>query len=112
LKRLTSKGKAVVACVNSPSSITVAGDLSAIEELEDLANAEGVFARRLKIDTAWHSHHMAPIAKVYVEALQRMKPEDHSNNMLESVTFSSPVTGGRLSSAKAISRPGHCKSFK
>jgi acyl transferase domain-containing protein/NADPH:quinone reductase-like Zn-dependent oxidoreductase len=107
LKRLKSGGKAVVACVNSPSSITVAGDLSAVKELEELANADGIFARRLKVDTAWHSHHMAPIANVYIEALERAQTNDHVNNALESVAFSSPVTGGRVTNAKIIARPEH-----
>jgi NADPH:quinone reductase-like Zn-dependent oxidoreductase/SAM-dependent methyltransferase len=98
-----------VACINSPSSTTVAGDLSAIIELEDLAKAEGVFARRLKIDTAWHSHHMAPIATLYGKALEGMQSEHnvHDSGALSSVAFSSPVTGGRMTSAKAIARPKH-----
>ncbi|CAH0050712.1 unnamed protein product [Clonostachys solani] len=107
LERLTSGGKAVIACVNSPSSITVAGDVSAILELEELANAEGVFARRLKVDTAWHSHHMAPIAKVFLYTLESLPKEDTENIALETVRFSSPVTGGRLTHSKQISRPGH-----
>ncbi|EFQ34123.1 beta-ketoacyl synthase domain-containing protein [Colletotrichum graminicola M1.001] len=109
LERLTSGGKAVVACVNSPSSITVAGDLSAVVELEDLANSEGVFARRLKVDTAWHSHHMARIASVYAEALEGIQPEEGAcdKEPFGPISFSSPVTGGRVASAEAISRPKH-----
>ena len=96
-----------MACINSPSSITVAGDLSAVIELEELANAEGVFARRLKVDTAWHSHHMASIADYYAEALESLESEYYSSDALMSVAFSSPVTGGRVTSAKAIARPKH-----
>uniref|UniRef100_A0A8H7KF45 Carrier domain-containing protein n=1 Tax=Bionectria ochroleuca TaxID=29856 RepID=A0A8H7KF45_BIOOC len=107
LERLNSGGKAVIACVNSPSSITVAGDVPAILELEKLANEEGVFARRLKVDTAWHSHHMAPIAKVFLYTLESLPKEDTENSALEAVRFSSPVTGGRLTHSKQISRPGH-----
>ncbi|KAK7215670.1 hypothetical protein V2G26_003673 [Clonostachys chloroleuca] len=107
LERLNSGGKAVIACVNSPSSITVAGDITAILELEKLANEEGVFARRLKVDTAWHSHHMAPIAKVFLYTLESLPKEDTENITLEAVRFSSPVTGGRLTHSKQISRPGH-----
>ena len=107
LKRLKSGGKVVVACINSPSSITVAGDLVAVKELEDLANADGVFARRLKVEIAWHSHHMAAIKNVYAEALEHIQLEDHGSNALESVTFSSPTTGGRVTNAKEIARPEH-----
>lgn len=107
LKRLKSGGKTVVACINSPSSITVAGDLVAVKELEDLANADGVFARRLKVETAWHSHHMGAIKNVYAEALECIQLEDHGSDALKSVTFSSPVTEGRVTNAKEITYPEH-----
>ena len=107
LQRLTSESKAVVACINSPSSITVAGDLPAIMELEELATADGVFARRLKVDTAWHSHQMATLASVYMDALERMGVEDHGSDAFNQVAFSSPVTGGRMTNAKDISHPKH-----
>ncbi|KAL6899961.1 polyketide synthase [Trichoderma evansii] len=47
-----------VACINSPSSVTVSGDLDGITALKDALDADGVFNRRLKVDTAYHSHHM------------------------------------------------------
>ena len=107
LRRLTSEGKAVVACINSPSSITVAGDLPAIVKIEELAAADDVFVRRLKVDTAWHSHQMAALACAYADALERIEPKDHGSDTLHSVTFSSSVTGGRMTNAKDISRPKH-----
>lgn len=100
-------GKAVVACVNSPTSITCSGDLSAVMELEDLANANGVFARRLKVDTAWHSHHMEPIANVYCEALDLIGQDTDALDGPRDVTFSSPVTGGRITVLDEIARPEH-----
>lgn len=60
LERLTCGGKAVIACVNSPSSVTIAGDLSAVQEVEAMAKADSVFARRLKVDTGYHSHQYEP----------------------------------------------------
>ncbi|KAF4962500.1 hypothetical protein FSARC_9423 [Fusarium sarcochroum] len=109
LARLRSGGKAVVACINSPSSITVAGDLSAVMELESLAKEDGVFARRLKVDTAWHSHHMAGIATLYAEALEAMQSEEsvYASEASMSVAFSSPVTGNRITSAGMIASPKH-----
>ncbi|KAL4815104.1 hypothetical protein BDW67DRAFT_186154 [Aspergillus spinulosporus] len=107
LSRLKSDGQAVIACVNSPSGITVSGDLSAVMELEELTNAEGVFARRLRFDTAWHSHHMTPIAGAYCDALERTRGEKIPGDALKSVTFSSPVTGGRITDPRVIARPEH-----
>ncbi|KAK4447399.1 hypothetical protein QBC34DRAFT_440144 [Podospora aff. communis PSN243] len=62
-------GKAVVACINSPRSVTIAGDEAAIKDVEALATAHGVFARVLRVETAYHSHHMHPIAEPYQQAL-------------------------------------------
>ncbi|KAH6850667.1 hypothetical protein B0I37DRAFT_396989 [Chaetomium sp. MPI-CAGE-AT-0009] len=71
LGRVTSaNGKAVVACINSPSSVTIAGDEAAVQQVEDLAKGDGVFARRLRVDTGYHSHHMMPIAEPYRQALR------------------------------------------
>ncbi|TFB04979.1 Asperfuranone polyketide synthase [Trichoderma ghanense] len=105
LRRLTSGGKAMVACVNSPSSTTVSGDFSAVKELEELANADGVFARLLKVETAWHSHHMTTIADVYVEALDNIKRKTSRNDSL--IAYSSPVTGGRVVNIEDVARPEH-----
>ncbi|PTB67225.1 hypothetical protein BBK36DRAFT_1158066 [Trichoderma citrinoviride] len=105
LSRLTTSGKAMVACVNSPSSTTVSGDFSAVKELEELANADGVFARLLKVETAWHSHHMTAIANVYVEALDSIKRKSSRND--SPIAYSSPVTGGRVVNIEEVARPEH-----
>lgn len=69
--RLTKEnGKAVVACVNSPQSVTISGDDAAVQEIEDLCKQDGVFARRLKVQQAYHSHHMDPFAADYRERLR------------------------------------------
>jgi acyl transferase domain-containing protein/NADPH:quinone reductase-like Zn-dependent oxidoreductase len=107
LKQL-SAGKAVVACINSPSSTTVAGDVAAVIELESLAKLDNVFARRLKVDTAWHSHHMAPVADAYAEQLEAgRKPANTESVTINPVAFSSPVTGGRMANLQDIASPRH-----
>ncbi|KFY87076.1 hypothetical protein V500_07196 [Pseudogymnoascus sp. VKM F-4518 (FW-2643)] len=58
-------GRVVVACINSPRSVTVSGDEAAIEALQGRLEADGVFARRLVVDTAYHSQHMHSIASAY-----------------------------------------------
>lgn len=108
LEKLTCGAKAVVACVNSPSSTTIAGDIEAILELEALLEADGVFARRLRVDTAYHSHHMDPIADDYRKALRSMASTDQKGNkLLGSTAFASPVTGYRMGSAEKIADPEH-----
>ncbi|MCJ1403811.1 hypothetical protein MMC11_007034 [Xylographa trunciseda] len=69
-----SKGTVVVACVNSPMSVTVSGDVSGIDELHDILQRKDIFARKLKVDTAYHSHHMNVIAAPYLQAIHNVQP--------------------------------------
>jgi acyl transferase domain-containing protein/NADPH:quinone reductase-like Zn-dependent oxidoreductase/SAM-dependent methyltransferase/acyl carrier protein len=64
LEKIT-KGYATVAAINSPSSVTVSGDISAIDEVLELATSEGIFARKLKVEMAYHSKHMEQVAEFY-----------------------------------------------
>jgi len=84
-------GKAVVACVNSPSSVTVSGDAEAIDYLAAALTDAGVFARKLRVDTAYHSHHMEKVAENYRSALTNVKPQP-----LSKAKFFSSVTGMHL----------------
>lgn len=109
LERLNSAdGKAVVACINSPRSVTIAGDEGAVQRVLEMADASGVFARRLKVDTGYHSHHMQPIAEPYRQALRvaLASPHEDGDNELNAI-FSSPVTGGRITQAKQLADPEH-----
>jgi hybrid polyketide synthase/nonribosomal peptide synthetase ACE1 len=58
-----------VAAVNSDSSVTLSGDEDAIDEAERLLKAQGKFARKLKVDTAYHSAYMTPCARPYLSSL-------------------------------------------
>jgi len=88
-------GTVSVACVNSPASSTISGDLNAIEELKSLLDAEGVFARKLKVDTAYHSNHMRRVAQDYHEAMRNIE----SSDVRDGVMFYSSVTGATKSTA-------------
>lgn len=99
-----SSGKVMVACKNSPTSITASGDVLAIEELEAMLKQENIFARRLKVDAAYHSHHMQPIAEPYLIWLKKYVTAGES---LDNVIYSSPTTGARMTAAKAIGDPVH-----
>lgn len=82
-------GTAVVACINSPSSTTLSGDAQAIDTLHKILSEDGHFARRLKIDTAYHSHHMEVIAESYLSSLasvQILQGDDQGVKMFSSVS--------------------------
>ncbi|KAL0930671.1 Polyketide synthase-nonribosomal peptide synthetase 1 [Colletotrichum truncatum] len=63
------EGRITVAAVNSPSSVTLSGDESAILIAKDVFEEERKFCRLLRVDKAYHSHHMLPYAKEYEESL-------------------------------------------
>lgn len=65
------RGRVVVAASNSTSSVTLAGDEEQIEQIRIIFEDEGKFCRRLKVDVAYHSHHMLPCSKIYREAIER-----------------------------------------
>ncbi|KAI5867872.1 hypothetical protein GGS23DRAFT_201723 [Durotheca rogersii] len=65
---------AVVACHNSPSSVTLSGDVDAIDALEKRISEDGKFARKLKVSTAYHSPHMRDVAQGYLEKMGHIQP--------------------------------------
>ncbi|KAH6673321.1 polyketide synthase [Halenospora varia] len=63
------EGRISVAATNSPSSVTLSGDSDAIQEVKIIFEEEKKFARLLKVDTAYHSHHMLPCSAPYTQSL-------------------------------------------
>ena len=90
------EGTATIACVNSPLSVTVSGDRSAILRLQSVLEASQVSARRLQVDTAYHSYHMKAIAEEYRVALGDIKASCSTSG----ITFSSSVKGTILQGEK------------
>lgn len=80
-----------IACVNSPQSTTISGDECAIDELKALLDMESIFARKLRVDQAYHSHHMQRIAGAYQSACQQTR---HGRTRA-GVSFFSTVHGCR-----------------
>ncbi|KAI8942360.1 hypothetical protein NX059_000436 [Plenodomus lindquistii] len=64
------QGRLAIAAHNSSSSVTLSGDADAIEEAKAILDKDKKFARLLKVDTAYHSHHMIPCGDLYVDALR------------------------------------------
>ena len=79
-----------VACVNSPSNVTVSGDVTLLAELETLLKAESVFARKLAVNNAYHSAHMQLLADEYLQSIEDIKP---LSDFASGVTMISSVTG-------------------
>ena len=88
-------GRIRIACFNSPSSVTLSGDTTAIDRLKELLDAEGTFNRKLMTNgAAYHSHQMRLIEEAYKAALRDLKsPSDIIDT---SVRMFSSVTGKEL----------------
>ena len=86
---------AVVACINSPQSVTLSGDVEAIDTLETLISANGKFARKLKVKTAYHSPHMRSVAHGYLERLGHITPVNNADRdgEVDKTTMFSSLTG-------------------
>ncbi|KAK0644907.1 Hybrid PKS-NRPS synthetase lepA [Lasiodiplodia hormozganensis] len=63
------EGRIEVAAVNAPASVTLSGERQAIEAAKRALDADGVFARLLRVDRAYHSKQMEACADRYLAAL-------------------------------------------
>ncbi|KAK9774990.1 hypothetical protein SCAR479_08264 [Seiridium cardinale] len=89
----TSEGKVVVACINSPSSVTLSGDVAALDEVATRLKENDIFARKLNVPLAYHSHHMLCMAEEYTQRLQEFLPGKPDGDRTTTARFVSPVTG-------------------
>ena len=94
LRKLESSDSDVlsVACVNSPSNVTVSGDTSRLAKLDTLLKADSVFARRLAVENAYHSIHMKYLADDYLKSIKDIKPISTTESA-SGVTMISSVSG-------------------
>ncbi|RDW68782.1 Polyketide synthase-nonribosomal peptide synthetase [Aspergillus mulundensis] len=84
------RGRIGIAACNSSTNTAISGDVDAVNEVKAKLEQENIFARLLKVDTAYHSHHMLPCAQPYLEALHScdirpLSPEADSPAWLSSV---------------------------
>ncbi|WP_285223334.1 type I polyketide synthase [Frankia sp. AgPm24] len=87
-------GRLVVAAVNGPRSVTVAGDPDACAELVAHCQQRQVRARRVRVDYASHTHHVEAIRERLLTALAPLSPTSSP------VPFYSTVTAGALDTAE------------
>lgn len=87
-----------VAASNSPASITLSGNQDAIEEARAVFEAQGTFARVLRVEKAYHSAHMRPCVAPYVEAMKANVPATAADaeKPCPTAKWYSSVHGGRL----------------
>ena len=96
LAKLAPSETAIIACINSPSNVTVSGESLALAKLEGLLKLDDVFARRLKVENAYHSSHMEVIADDYrasIDGVSVLSPKSAP------LMFSS-VTGSQIAASE------------
>lgn len=79
-----------IAAVNSPNSVTLAGDIAALERLAAELKGDKIFARRLNVELPYHSPVMDEIGAPFRAALQGLSPR------ATDIPLISTVTGGEI----------------
>ncbi|MEH0574691.1 SDR family NAD(P)-dependent oxidoreductase [Streptomyces sp. B21-108] len=83
-----------IAAINGPSSVVVAGDVAALEELAAVCERDGVRFRRVDVDYASHSPHVEQIRERLGHVLAGIRPRQGN------APFYSSATGGLLDTAE------------
>ena len=90
--KLLRDGRATVACINSPLSITASGDEHVISELQEKVEQMQMFNRKLCVETAYHSHHMNLVAEEYGANIKTVTAQATSG-----ISFYSSLRGCQIS---------------
>ncbi|WP_260614586.1 acyltransferase domain-containing protein, partial [Streptomyces sp. WAC07061] len=87
-------GRLSLAAVNGPTSVVVAGDRTALDEMLEKLTADGVWARRVPgVDTPGHSARIEEVRERMLDALAPVAPAESA------VPYYSTVTGTLLDTA-------------
>ena len=90
-----------VACVNSPRSVTISGDIPALDSLKSELMVQGVFARKLRVNVAYHSNLMLSVVETYTSLLGEISSAQPS--ALARPVMISSVTGSKIETSKLCS---------
>ncbi|WP_194830094.1 type I polyketide synthase [Nocardia sp. XZ_19_231] len=75
-----------IAAINSPTSLTLSGDVDRLDEIAEKLTEDGIFARRLRVEVPYHSRLMDPIHDELLTALADLAPQAPSVPLYSSVT--------------------------
>lgn len=95
------KGTIHIACVNSPSNVTLSGPAQALHSLKTHLDQRGIFAQIVNTGVAYHSPAMEAVSAEYLDAMEGLQPGSAST---DSVLMISSVTGKPVE-PKTLSTP-------
>lgn len=90
IERLSKREGVSIAAVNSPVSVTLAGEMVPLREMAEELERDGVFQRMLAVDVPYHSAVMEPLQAGFRAALASLNPSPTR------IPLYSTVTGDRL----------------
>jgi acyl transferase domain-containing protein len=84
----------IIGCENSPSSVTLSGDSATLQEVMTSLREQypEALVRKLRVDCAYHSHHMKPVSSAYADLLSSIQVKRPN------IPFYSSVTGAKVDS--------------
>lgn len=105
--------KVVIACHNSPSSVTLSGDLDAVNAIEAKLLAKGIFTRPVKTGgKAYHSKHMEAASSKYRDLiLQAKERRPFDSPSPSNATMVSSVTNSKLPKGFVVDHSYWCKNL-
>ncbi|NKY54665.1 type I polyketide synthase [Nocardia flavorosea] len=80
-----------IAAVNSPGSLTLAGDVDRLDEIAEKVTEDGAFARALRVEVPYHSRFMDPILGELRTVLAELSPQAPRIPLVSTVTAQAVV---------------------
>ena len=92
-------GEVAIACFNSSHSITISGYEERINAIKQALDDDRIFARKLKVDVAYHTAYMETVSPTYRQLIRSIN--EPKSDSIKPMIFSS-VTGMRISSKQLL----------
>lgn len=105
VEKSLGEGTITIGCINSPKNVTVSGCIEGIDALKTILDSEGIFARKLQVDNAYHSNYMMAIADDYKRTIGDLETRE-SVETSKHIPYYSSVTGS-LTLPKDLQTPDY-----
>ncbi len=79
-------GRVSIGAVNGPEMLTLSGDSAPLEQIAKLLEIRGVFNRPVKVQVAYHSHHMDSIKEIMLTELGSVRGVKTTTPLYSTVT--------------------------